>query len=219
VRILPAAALVIASSVLAAPARAELAFFANGRSLSIQGHRVEGGALVLMLRGGGEIICEPSLIDRIAPDEVPYPEPRRVDPVIERAAGSAQGSALRQDPRYDGLITSVSARHGVDVQVVRAIIQVESDYRARARSSKGAMGLMQLMPATARQYRVADPYDPPANIEAGVRHLRSLLDRFPLTWALAAYNAGEGAVERFQGIPPYRETREYVRQVLRLIGR
>ena len=80
------------------------------------------------------------------------------------------------------------------------------------------MGLMQLMPDTARRYAVRQPYDPAANIEAGTRHLRSLLDRFPLALALAAYNAGEAAVERFQGIPPYPETRDYVARILQLVG-
>ena len=79
------------------------------------------------------------------------------------------------------------------------------------------MGLMQLMPYTARQYAVKNPYDPTANIEAGIRHLKTLLQRFELSVALAAYNAGIGAVERFGGIPPYQETREYVSRVLGLM--
>jgi soluble lytic murein transglycosylase-like protein len=78
------------------------------------------------------------------------------------------------------------------------------------------MGLMQLMPGTVERYAVRDPYDPTDNINAGTRHLKSLLDRFELSLALAAYNAGEAAVERFRGIPPYAETQNYVRQVLRL---
>ncbi len=90
---------------------------------------------------------------------------------------------LRADPRYDPIIDKAAARHGVDATLVRAVIQVESAYQRRARSPKGAMGLMQLMPATARQYGVADPYDPASNIEAGTRHLRSLLERLPLTLA------------------------------------
>ena len=81
------------------------------------------------------------------------------------------------------------------------------------------MGLMQLMPETARQYAVADPYDPASNIEAGIKHLKSLLDRLPKALALAAYNAGEAAVQRFNGIPPYRETQDYVSRILRLASR
>jgi soluble lytic murein transglycosylase-like protein len=80
------------------------------------------------------------------------------------------------------------------------------------------MGLMQLMPLTARQYAVANPYDPAANIEAGIKHLKALLQRFPRPLALAAYNAGEAAVLRFGGIPPYAETRNYVSRILKLVG-
>ena len=99
------------------------------------------------------------------------------------------------------------------------MISVESGYQERARSPKGAMGLMQLMPETARRFNVTDPYNPQANIEGGIRYLRTLLDRFPERLALAAYNAGEAAVERFRGIPPYAETRDYVSRVLGMIGR
>jgi soluble lytic murein transglycosylase-like protein len=102
--------------------------------------------------------------------------------------------------------------------LVRALIQVESGYRPRARSSKGAMGLMQLMPATAREYNVRNPFEPKANIEGGIRHLKVLIDRFGYKTALAAYNAGEGAVAKFKGIPPYRETRNYVTRILSLAG-
>ena len=108
--------------------------------------------------------------------------------------------------------------HGVDVSLVRAIIAAESAFNPMALSRAGAIGLMQLMPATARQYR-ADPFDPKANIEAGVKHLRSLLDRFETSVALAAYNAGEAAVLRYRGIPPYPETREYVSRILSLLPR
>jgi soluble lytic murein transglycosylase-like protein len=113
----------------------------------------------------------------------------------------------------------MSQAHGVDPLLVRALIQVESNYKPKARSPKGAMGLMQLMPSTARVYNVRNPFDPNATIEAGIKHLKSLIDRFGLELALAAYNAGEGAVTKFNGIPPYRETRNYVSRILSLARR
>ena len=208
--------------VLAAPARAELVFFSSGRSLSVKGHHAEGDSLVLMLRGGGEIVCAPSVIARIEPDEVAYPDPPAEASIGEPLPGGIAGTGahvLQWDPRYDRIIEKASAAHGVDATLVRALIQVESHYESRARSPKGAMGLMQLMPATARRYAVADPYDPASNIEAGIKHLKSLLDRFTVELALAAYNAGEAAVQRFRGVPPYAETRSYVDRILRLAGR
>jgi hypothetical protein len=202
-----AALTAFALGLLGGVARAELVFLASGRTLTVQSHRIDGNLLVLTLRGGGEIVCAASTIDRIAPDDVVPAEPSVGGPI----------EPLSPVP-YAGIIDEAASRVGVDPRLVRAVIQVESAYQASARSRKGAMGLMQLMPETARRYAVADPYDPGANIDAGIRHLRSLLDRFELSLALAAYNAGEAAVERFRGIPPYAETQSYVRQVLRLLG-
>jgi hypothetical protein len=196
----------------AAPARAELVFFASGRSMSVKGHQIDGDTLVLTLRSGGEVICERTAITRIEPDEVPYPEPQ-----VERSATVPPIDHPEQ--RYAAIIDQASAAQGVDPRLVRAVIQVESAYQQRARSRKGAMGLMQLMPETAREYGVADPYDPRSNIEAGIKHLKALLQRFPKDLALAAYNAGEAAVQRFRGIPPYPETRAYVASILALVGR
>ena len=105
------------------------------------------------------------------------------------------------------------------MNLVHALIQVESGYRTNARSHKGARGLMQLLPATGRRYGALDLFDPHANVDAGVRHLKSLLDRFKLPVALAAYNAGEAAVARFGGIPPFRETHNYVSRILELLKR
>jgi soluble lytic murein transglycosylase-like protein len=156
------------------------------------------------------------VIDRIVPDEVPYPEPEVEKPVqLVALAATQPGPPVK----YGEIIDKVSAEHNVPANLVRAVIQVESAYHERARSPKGAMGLMQLMPATAKQYAVADPYDPAANIEGGVKYLKSLLQRLPVALALAAYNAGEAAVQRFNGIPPYRETQDYVARILRLASR
>ena len=117
---------------------------------------------------------------------------------------------------FEPLVQEYAARHGLRPGLVRAVIQVESGFNPGATSPKGAMGLMQLMPATARALGVHRPYDPTENIRGGTAYLRQLLDRYDgdETLALAAYNAGSGAVERFGGqVPPYRETQDYVRKV------
>lgn len=108
-----------------------------------------------------------------------------------------------------------AAEHDLDAALIKAVIQAESNFNPRAVSRKGAQGLMQLMPSTIWRLSVADAFDPHENIGAGVRYLRQLLDQFQgdLTLALAAYNAGENAVLRYKGVPPYRETQDYVRKV------
>ena len=205
--------------ITAGPASADLVFFQTGRSISVKSHRVEGSTIILELRNGGEMQCDLSLVAEVKPDEVPYPEPEPAA-IAEEAVASAKGpsAALRDSAQYGPLIQKISEEQGVDSTLVRAVIQVESGYQPRARSSKGALGLMQLMPATARHYGVRNLFDPKANIEAGIKHLKSLLDRFPLALALAAYNAGEAAVEKFRGVPPYPETQAYVSRILALVG-
>lgn len=122
---------------------------------------------------------------------------------------------------YEKIIRTAADRYGVDPDLIRAVIKVESDFDSRARSHKGAQGLMQLMPETARLHNVGDVYDPAENVDGGVRHLKLLFDHFrgDLSRALAAYNAGVSAVERYGGVPPYSETREYVRRVMNFYDR
>jgi len=130
--------------------------------------------------------------------------------------------ATRRWSAYDDLITEHSRTQGVRADLVRAVMQVESAFNPFARSPKGALGLMQLMPATIRQYGVRNPFDPADNVRAGVAYLRELLDRYHDNeeLALAAYNAGPGAVDRHgQSVPPYRETRSYVAQINQIAGR
>jgi soluble lytic murein transglycosylase-like protein len=203
---------------VATPASADLIFFTNDRTMSVASHRVEGDRLIVKLRGGGEMTFDRALITKIGPDEVAYPDEKAavsqapVIPVIN------DGPGLVGKTSYDPIIESASGKHDVDARIVKALIQVESSFNPRARSPKGAMGLMQLMPKTARQYAARNPYDPTSNIEAGTKYLSKLLSEFELPLALAAYNAGEGAVRRFGGIPPYAETQAYVAKILSLLG-
>ena len=127
----------------------------------------------------------------------------------------AIGGARRK--AYDAIIRDSARRHQVDVALVKAVIRAESDFVPRAVSPKGALGLMQLMPATARRHNVWHVFEPSQNVEGGVTHLRYLLDRYGgnLRLALAAYNAGEKAVDAYGGVPPYPETSEYLERVMR----
>ena len=119
------------------------------------------------------------------------------------------------------LIDRIARKHGMDPELVKAVASVESNYNPRAISPKGALGVMQLLPATAERFGVANAYDPAQNIEGGVRYLKFLRNQFPgdLSLVLAAYNAGENAVRRHGGIPPYRETRDYLHRIGQLYGR
>jgi hypothetical protein len=201
----------------AAPAAAEIVVLTSGRTLTVRSHRIDGDRVILEMRAGGEVTCDASLIDRIVADEVPEPEPRQETVEPGEPSDPAEPADVPSGP-YSDIIVNMAQAHGVDPLLVEALIRVESNYRPRARSTKGAMGLMQLMPAVARQYNVRNPYDPKANIAAGVKHLKTLIDRWGVELALAAYNAGEGAVRKFNGIPPYRETRTYVSRILALAG-
>lgn len=126
------------------------------------------------------------------------------------------GKSSRDECRYDQIIRMLCREHQMDFSLVKAVIKAESAFNPRAVSSKGAQGLMQLMPDTARQLSVDDPFDPYDNLQGGVRYLRQMLDIFNgnVTLAVAAYNAGPGAVQSSHTVPPYPETRMYVKRVL-----
>ena len=227
-KVLKIAQVAVATCVLlicgASAASAEIVFMTSGGVLSVKGHKTEGESVILTLRSGGEVTCDKTLIEKIVPDEVPHPEPA---PVMAAALEQdtpklplPERTPLLKDSVYGDLIVSAAEAHGVNPILVQALVQVESNYQPRARSPKGAMGLMQIMPATAREYKVRNAYDPKANIDAGIRKLKSLLEMWQgdVALALAAYNAGAGAVQKYKGIPPYRETQNYVSRILSIAG-
>jgi len=140
-------------------------------------------------------------------------QPADSEPLTNVVRGKASSP---QD--IDAAIDQAASRHNVDPNLVRAVIKVESNFNPNAVSRKGAMGLMQLMPQTARQLRVANPFDPQQNVDAGVRHLKQLMENYggDVKLTLAAYNAGQGAVARSAGVPHFAETRNYVKRITQL---
>src|SRR5687768_12489991 len=187
--------------MMAPSARAEIAVLANGQTLKVTARRVEGDRIFLSLKEGGEVGVLPAEVRGFVPDEV-------VDEVL---APAAAGTDIR------ALAIAAAQRHGLDPNLVLAVVGVESAFQPAAISHKGAQGLMQLMPATARELGVTDPLDPAQNLDGGTRYLRQLVARYggDLGKALAAYNAGPGAVKRHRGVPPYRETHHYIDRVLK----
>jgi soluble lytic murein transglycosylase-like protein len=203
-------------------ARADIVVFKNGRTMSVKSYRLDAESATVRLREGGEVTFPSSVVARVDPDEAPYPEESEssaeiVEPVAVIKPALVPEEVLAARP-YADLISTVAASYQLDPRLVHAVIEQESNYQPRARSKKGAKGLMQLMPGTARQYGVRNSYDPKSNLDAGVRHLKDLMSRMELPYALAAYNAGEATVRRYGGLPPFPETQAYVRNILRKVG-
>ncbi len=195
---------VIALATASPLAAAEYAVLHTGFRLRAERHEVMGDKIRLHTLGGGWMDLEASQVDRFeAEDYVPPPAP-----------------AVPAAPTLDQIIETSSARHGLDPDLIRSVIRAESAWNQRAVSRKGAAGLMQLMPGTARDHRLTDVFDPAQNVEAGTSYLRRLLGQFgnDLGLALAAYNAGPKKVEAYRGLPPYMETRAYVNRVIRLFN-
>lgn len=203
-------ALAILCAVLIIPDAhaSNLVVLQSGKTMRAASYSVEGETVRIMDEKS-EIAIPLSWIREIrtiADPEPPTPVPQMA--VVDDSADD--------DFQYSDLVLSLSKKHQVDWKLVAAVMKAESNFNPRAVSPKGAQGLMQLMPETARLYRVTDPYDPIQNIDAGVRHLKMLMNRFPgkLDLVLAAYNSGEKTVDHFKGIPPFSETQTYVKKVL-----
>ena len=228
-RVLPAAILgMVAALCSAVPAEAShVVTFTSGGTLEIVSYRVEGARIIVTLEGGGEIAFPTMQVSGIAaapPRMVPPPAPSGTPAPPVAPSVKAPGDAMETphispwdpEPGVRALIRQVATSMEVDPKLLEALVETESKFDPYAVSRKGAMGLMQLMPETARRFEVANVFDPRQNLEGGTRYLKELLDRYDDTaLALAAYNAGEDAVDRYRGIPPYRETRGYVSRILR----
>jgi len=196
----------------------QLAAFVAGPVLEVADARLAGNSIVLQLPNGGTLKVPAASIDRV---------------VAAEEAGGASGEAPEESPPscnsswadqplpvelpFRAEIAAAARSAGLHPWLLAALVQVESAFDPRARSRAGAAGLTQLMPSAAADHRVADVWDPAENLRGGAAHLRSLLKRFgSLSLALAAYNAGAATVDRAGGVPPYRETRKFVRSVLNL---
>jgi hypothetical protein len=212
----------LALAVMALPASADIVLLTNGRTLKVAGYQAVDETMELTLKGGGKIHLPLDRIERVVGDEVDdpvNPEPQievaRVFP--ERAWTFHEESKPFFESKYDKTIVEAARKFNVDAALVSAVIKAESNYNPKVVSRKGARGLMQLMPATAKRFGVSNSFDPVANIYGGTKYLRWLLQTFEgnADLAVAAYNAGEGNVWKYEGVPPFRETREYIRRIAR----
>ena len=187
----------------------EFVVLSNGFRIHADSHAIEGAVMRIQISQGAIEIPANTVAAIEAEDYTPPPPPVVVAPVPE-----PQPELSPQE-----MITRAAIHNGLPPEIVRSVARAESGYHVNALSPKGAIGLMQLMPGTAAALN-ADPYDPAQNVEAGARYLRDLLlkyenDPHQVTKALAAYNAGPGAVDKYKGVPPYRETVDYVNRVLK----
>ena len=213
--------LVVAILLLSAlPGDAELVVFTSGHFLKAKALEVRDEAMRLVLRSGGILTVPLSVVERVVDDEVEEAtEPLREEKTVPIAFPKSAGIP---DTPYGELIFAAAEKQRLNPQLVAAVVRAESAFDPHAVSHKGARGLMQLMPATARRFGVAteDLFDPQRNLEAGTRYLVWLSKRYPddLQRILAAYNAGEGNVDRYDGVPPFKETRNYIRRIYSALG-
>ena len=182
---------------------AELAVLQNGFSIRHERHEIIGDNTRLYTSASGDSFVDvpTAQIASFAPDDTP-------DPVTE--------TPISATPDVHTLVLNAGTKHGIDPDFIASVVHAESGFNVKAVSPKGAQGLMQLMPKTAQELGVKDSFDPEANVDAGTKYLRALLDQYNgnVPKALAAYNAGANRVAQYNGVPPYRETRAYVRNII-----
>lgn len=218
-RLLILSALLLASAL---PASASIAVFVDGRSMKIAEYRVEDEVVHLTMAGGGTLSLPLARVDRIVDDEVETAEVvEEVKKLVEEGVFPRRSWRFDESrtplfgTKFDGVIVRAARHFDVDAVLVSAVIQAESSYNPKIVSHKGARGLMQLMPATARRFGVTDSFDPEENVFGGTRYLKWLLKTFEgdADLAVAAYNAGEGNVWKYDGVPPFRETVNYIQRI------
>ena len=194
---------------------AETAVLRNGYNVRVERHEAVGDHTRLYLDASGKSFADVRTTEIIRYEAAPEL------PVAQTASDSE--AAASDPPTFDlgRALLNASRKYNLDPDLLRCVIHAESNFNPRAISPKGARGLMQLMPATARRLGIGDSFDPTQNIEAGAQHLSDLLDRYhnDLVTALAAYNAGTDPVEHYRGVPPFRETRAYVARIIREFNR
>ncbi len=211
---------VLIGALASAPAGAELVILSGGRVLkgAAVDLREDEERLRVELSGGGYLTLPRSLVEQVVPDEVLPPAPPAPTPAILLRWAAGQGAP--QTP-YGELILAAARRNSLNPDLVAAMVRAESAFDPWAVSAKGSLGLLQLQPDTAARFGVAVEhlFDPAWNLEAGVRYLDWLAERFEenLPLVLAAYNAGEGVVDLYGGVPPYRETRDYIQRIYGLL--
>jgi len=203
-------------------ASAAIAVFSDGRTMKIAAYQVDDELVRLKLQSGGELALPVGRLERIVDDEVITPEVvAEVEKIAEEGVFPRRSWRYSENrtpifrSKFDKTIVEAARHFDVDAALVSAVIKAESDYNPRTVSHKGARGLMQLMPATAARFGVTNSFDPVANIYGGTRYLRWLLKTFDgnADLAVAAYNAGEGNVWKYKGVPPFRETVNYINRI------
>jgi len=206
-------ALIVAIAIPVASS-AKIAVFVDGRILKVDDAYLEGDQIVLDLRGGGRMVVPAVRLERVVADEVD--EIPRISPEYGSCPAGWSDDPLPQGLPFSSEIRSAARAADLNPRLLAALVKSESNFDPVAVSRAGAKGLTQLMPSAAADHGITDVFDPAANLAGGATHLRAQLDRFvELPLALAAYNAGATTVKRYGGIPPYRETQQYVRNVLR----